>query len=60
MKTVTGNKKCVSRLSVNSIGHGPVTLAFQEQNLQLQLQRQNYQKKDNWSEHSDLGRILEA
>ena len=58
VKTVTGNKKCVSRLSVTCIGHEPVTLAFQEQNITITITKTRLPKEENWSGHSDLYRSL--
>ena len=58
VKTVTGNKKCVSRLSVTYIGHEPVTLAFQEQNITITIAKTRLPKEENWSRHSDLYRSL--
>ena len=58
VKTVTGNKKCVSRLSVTCIGHEPVTLAFQEQDITITITKTRLPEEDNWSGHSDLDRSL--
>ena len=58
LKTVTGNKKYVSRLSVTCIGQEPVTLAFQEQNITVTITKTRLPKEYNWSGHSDLDRSL--